>query len=156
MVYDGMRWYATNVYNGIQWYTELETIRDLTLAQKWCATKMQLIRTCRPSVFSANSILKSAPESYSLGGVNPPCDAFGLFFRCEIILWCEQILHHHRRYHRRWVVCCFEPIHQFIHWFRGVKKSIHLLHPFYQRFDTLLWHTIRPTSTPNFFRFYVF
>lgn len=34
MVYDGMRWYATNGYNGMQRYTELETIRDLTLAQK--------------------------------------------------------------------------------------------------------------------------
>ena len=34
IVYDGMQQYAINVYDGIQWYTELETIRDLTLAQK--------------------------------------------------------------------------------------------------------------------------
>ena len=34
MVCDGIRWYATNVYNGMQRYTELETICDLTLAQK--------------------------------------------------------------------------------------------------------------------------
>ena len=34
IVYDGMQQYAINVYDGIRWYTELETIRDLTLAQK--------------------------------------------------------------------------------------------------------------------------